>query len=155
MPLTFGVQGRGVQSRRDCISQPRVARDELPLRLPRKIVAAHVSSRFCFGRPIKPDDFHHVIKPSVALPRAFKAGRPVTLPIKITTQLSDDDQGRSEGELICAFFLASNCSTSHSQGSNRSSHGRPGSSRPNSVNNMIRHAITASIAMARSKACAL
>src|SRR5947208_16416881 len=30
MPLTFGVQGRGVQSRRDCISQPRVARNELP-----------------------------------------------------------------------------------------------------------------------------
>src|SRR6266516_1315355 len=28
--LTFGVQGRGVQSRRDCISQPRVARNELP-----------------------------------------------------------------------------------------------------------------------------
>src|SRR5437867_7982744 len=30
MPLTFGVQDRGVQSRRDCINQPRVARNELP-----------------------------------------------------------------------------------------------------------------------------
>src|SRR5437667_2300956 len=30
MALAFEVQGRCVQSRRDCISQPRVARDELP-----------------------------------------------------------------------------------------------------------------------------
>ena len=30
MPLTFGMQDRGVQSRRDCINQPRVARNELP-----------------------------------------------------------------------------------------------------------------------------
>src|SRR3989454_10009938 len=108
MPLTFGVQDRGVQSRRDCINQPRVARNELPLRLSRKIVAAHRSWRFCFGRSLKPDDLHHVIKPGIADPRTLETCRPITLAMEVTAQLSDDDQGCSEGEFISSFFLANN-----------------------------------------------
>ena len=129
---------------------PRVA-----LRLSRKIVAAHRSWRFCFGRSLKPDDLHHVIKPGIADPRTLETCRPITLAMEVTAQLSDDDQGCSEGEFISSFFLANNWSTSHSQGSKRSAHGRSGNSRPSSVNNMIRQAITASIAMARSRALAL
>src|SRR3989441_8913896 len=156
-PLTFFCSTPCLRppSQRDGIIQPGVARNELPLRLSRKIVAAHRSWRFCFGRSLKPDDLHHVIKPGIADPRTLETCRPITLAMEVTAQLSDDDQGCSEGEFISSFFLANNWSTSHSQGSKRSAHGRSGNSRPSSVNNMIRQAITASIAMARSRALAL
>src|SRR5207244_12726726 len=114
----------------------------------RKLVQAHLSWRFCFGRSLKPDDIHHVIKPGIADPRTLETCRPITLAMEVTAQLSDDDQGCSEGEFISSFFLANNWSTSHSQGSKRSAHGRSGNSRPSSVHNMIRQAITACIAMA-------
>src|SRR5437867_13394654 len=119
----------------------------LALRLSRKIVAAHRSWRFCFGRSLKPDDLHHVIKPGIADPRTLETCRPITLAMEVTAQLSDDDQGCSEGEFISSFFLANIWSSSHSQGSKRSAHGMSGNSSPSRVNNMIGQSMTASMAM--------
>src|ERR1035437_796525 len=125
-------------------SSPRVA-----LRLPLKIVMAH-GSRI----PREHYDFHHVAKTGVASPQTLKTRNSVTLAIEVSAQFGDDDHGFTERAVAAVFFLASSPSTSHSMGLNSTSHGSSGTSRPKRASNMIRQAITASMAMARSNTSA-
>ena len=126
------------------------------LRLPHKIVMAHGSRIFCFVGPREHYDFHHVAETGVASPHTLKPRNTVTLAIEVSAQFCDNDHGFTEGGLVAvSFFLASSTSTSHSMGLKSTSHGSSGTSRPNRANNMIRQAITASMAMARSNTSAL
>src|ERR1035441_7876988 len=137
------------ESQRDSITKPRVASRELPLRLPLKIVMAH-GSRI----PREHYDFHHVAKTGVASPQTLKTRNSVTLAIEVSAQFGDDDHSFAKGAFVRVFFLASSPSTSHSMGLNSTSHGSSGTSRPKRASNMIRQAITASMAMARSNTSA-
>src|ERR1035437_4643852 len=122
---------------------------ELALRLPLKIVMAH-GSRI----PREHYDFHHVAKTGVASPQTLKTRNSVTLAIEVSAQFGDDDHSFAKGAFVRVFFLASSPSTSHSMGLNSTSHGSSGTSRPKRASNMIRQAITASMAMARSNTSA-
>src|ERR1039458_6330635 len=137
------------ESQRDSGSKPRVASRELSLRLPLKIVMAH-GSRI----PREHYDFHHVAKTGVASPQTLKTRNSVTLAIEVSAQFGDDDHSFAKGAFVRVFFLASSPSTSHSMGLNSTSHGSSGTSRPKRASNMIRQAITASMAMARSNTSA-
>ena len=96
-------------------------------------------------------DSHHGFEDSVSSPQALEAGRAVAVAVQETTEFGDDNHGLMQGE----FFLdASSCRTSHSYGLKSKSHGSPGTVRPKSASSMIRQAITASIAMARSRTVA-
>src|ERR1035438_1397600 len=57
--------------------------------------------------PSKRDDLDHVAKTGVASPHTFKPRNAVTLAIKVSTQLSDNDHGLAEGAFCSVFFLAS------------------------------------------------
>ena len=124
----------------------------LVLRMTHRFAAAHGAAGFRGGCLAPADDLlhelDHGIKEDVSLPQALKAGRPVGRAIEITAELGDQDDGFTQAEF---FFDARISSTSHSHGLNSTSQGSPGTVRPRRASSMIRQAITASRAMARSR----
>lgn len=111
-----------------------------------------------FGCVLEPDDLGHGRKPDIAFPEYLKTRWTITLTpaVEITAQLGNEDQGRSEGKPRGRYrFFSSSSSASHSHGSKTTAAGRSGTSRPNRVSSMMRHAITASMAITRRSASAL